>query len=104
MRSDLEIRQILEEEKRQYEKDKAVFEANPLHWSNNKRRRNGLAPIRGKCNKNRVTRFHSFKSTPRFFFLIEDIIDEVIGERFNDGYFEQFVEVKNVPYGDSILW
>ena len=33
-------------EKRKWEFDKAEFEANPMHWSNNKRKRFGMPTLR----------------------------------------------------------
>lgn len=99
---DLEIKKILEDEKRKYELDKAEFESNPLHWSNNKRRWRGLPVLRGKSNKNRQTKFRSFRPTPRMFFAIEDIIDETIENKFKDGeFFNQFVDIKNLSLGDK---
>ena len=97
---DLEIKQILEEEKRKWESDKAEFEANPVHWSNNKRRRFGMSTLRGSLNKNRITKFHSFKPTPRVFFAIEDIIEELLSQKIDEN-FNQFVDVKNMSFGDS---
>lgn len=97
---EIEIKQIIEEEKRKWESDKAEFEANPLHWSNNKRRRSGLPTLRGSMNKNRTTKFHSFKPTPRVFLAIEDIIEELLPYKF-DEYLNQLVDVKNINVGDS---
>lgn len=99
---DLEIEKILEDEKRKYELDKAEFEANPLHWSNNKRRWHGLSVLRGKSNKNRQTKFRSFRPTPRAFFAIEHIIDEIIRNNLKDDeFFNQFVDIKNLSLGDK---
>lgn len=44
-----------------YESDKRDFYNNPSHWSNNKRRMNGLPVIRGKTNKTRWKRFPDFE-------------------------------------------
>lgn len=96
----LEISHILEEEKRKWEFDKAEFEANPMHWSNNKRKRFGMPTLRGPINKNRATKFRSFKPTPRVFFMIEDIIDETLPQHLNK-HFNQFVDVKNINCGNS---
>lgn len=97
---DLEIKQIIEEEKRKWESDKVEFEANPLHWSNNKRRRFGMPTLRGSINKNRTTKFHSFKPTPRVFFAIEDIIEELLPQKL-DEHLNQFVDVKSINVGYS---
>ncbi len=100
---ELEIRQILKEEKEKWESDKIEFEANPLHWSNNKRRRNGLPVLRGSVNRSRATKFHSFKPTPRAFFYIEDLMDEILPQKL-DGFFNQFVEIKDMSLGDSNIY
>lgn len=102
---ELEIQKILLKEKEQYEKYKVEFYADPIHWSNNKRKQHGLPVLRGKTNKNRNTKFHSFKPTPRVFFVIEDIIDKTIGDKFNNNnFFNRFVEVKDLKIGDNVVW
>lgn len=98
---DLEIEQILQEELKKYEHDKAEFEANPLNWSNNKRKMQGMPTLRGLSNKNRVTKFHSFRPTPRVFFAIEDVIEELLPQKFNE-HFNQFVDIKNITFGDKV--
>ena len=45
-----EIDKIARQEKEEYEKKRAEYYANPLHWDNNKRRRCGLPVLRGKIN------------------------------------------------------
>lgn len=98
---DEEIRNIIAQEKAKWELDKIEFESNPIHWSNNKRRRNGLQTLRGRANKNRAVKFHNFKPTPRVFFVIEDVIDEILGDKF-DEHFENFVDVKDLAIGDAV--
>lgn len=36
------IRTALQEEREKYENERLLFYSNPLHWSNNKRKINGL--------------------------------------------------------------
>ena len=97
---DEEIEDIITQERIKWESDKAEFESNPIHWSNNKRRRNGLQTLRGKTNKNRITKFYSFKPTPRVFFAIEDMLDELLPKKL-DEHFAQFVDVKDISVGDA---
>ena len=98
---DLEIKEIIAKEKCQYILDKGAFEADPLHWSNNKRRRNGLSVLRGICNKKRQTEFRAFSPTPHVFFIIEDIIEETIGKYCaSDKFYEQFVDIKDCKLGE----
>lgn len=99
---DLEIEQILQEELRKYEHDKAEFEANPLNWTNNKRRRFRLPTLRGSFNKNRKTKFHSFKPTPRIFFALEAAIEEILPQRLEYN-FKQFVDVKDINFGEPYI-
>ena len=102
---DKEIEEILRQEKEEYEIKKKEFYENPLHWSNNKRRMHGLATLRGRVNKCRSKKFHSFRPTPRVFFLIEDIIEETLCENWKDDkYFGRFADVKNINVGDKNLF
>lgn len=102
---DKEIEEILRQEKEEYEVKKKEFYENPLHWSNNKRRMHGLPVLRGRVNKYRSKKFHSFRPTPRAFFLIEDIIEEMLCENWKDDkFFDKFVDVKNIDVGDKNLF
>ena len=97
-----EIAKFARQEKEEYEKKRAEFYANPLHWDNNKRRRCGLPVLRGKINKYRSKRYPSFHPIARFMCIIEDTIDEVITDGFkNDKYFEKFVDIKDMALGDA---
>lgn len=102
---DKEIEEILSQEKEEYEIKKKEFYENPLHWSNNKRKMQGLVVLRGKINKCRSKKFPSFRPTPRVFFLIEDIIEETLCEYLKDDkFFNKFVDIKNIDVGDKNLF
>ena len=73
-----EIEEIARKEKEDYEKKKKDFYDNPLHWDNNKRRRQHLSVLRRSINKNRSKRYHSFHPTAYICCLIEDVIDDVL--------------------------
>lgn len=97
-----EIDRIARQEKEEYEKKRAEFYANPLHWSNNKRRRHGLPVLRGRINKYRSKRYPSFHPTARLMCIIEDTIDEVLTDGFkNNKFFEKFVDIKDMVLGDA---
>lgn len=99
---DKEIEEILRQEKEEHEIKKKEFYENPLHWSNNKRKIQGLPVLRGRINKCRSKKFPSFKPTPRAFFLIEDTIEETLRESGkNDKFFNKFVDIKNINVGDK---
>lgn len=102
---DKEIKEILSQEKEEYEIKKKEFYENPLHWSNNKRKMQGLVVLRGKINKCRSKKFPSFRPTPRVFFLLEDIIEETLCEYLKDDkFFNKFVDIKNIDVGDKNLF
>ena len=95
-----EIEEIARKEKEDYEKKRVAFYNNPLHWSNNKRRRYHLPVLRGNINKHRSKCYPSFCPTARFFCLIEDIIDSVLTDSMkNSEFFGQFVGVKDICAG-----
>ena len=97
-----EIDKIARQEKEEYEKKRAEFYANPLHWDNNKRRRCGLPVLRGKIHKYRSKRYPSFHPTARLMCIIEDTIDEVLTDKFkNNEFFNRFVDYKDLTLGDS---
>ena len=97
-----EIDRIARQEKEEYEKKRAEFYANPLHWDNNKRRRYGLPVLRGRVNRYRSKRYPSFHPTARLMCIIEDTIDEVLTDGFkNNKFFEKFVDYKDMVLGDA---
>ena len=103
-RKEKEIKEIARKEKEDYEKKRADFYNNPLHWSNNKRRRHHLPVLRGSINKNRSKRYPSFHPTARIFYLIEDVMDDILTDSFkNNEFFNQFVDVKDLNIGDKNL-
>lgn len=102
---DKEIKEVLRQEKEEYEIKKKQFYENPIHWSNNKRKIRGLPVLRGRINKCRSKKFPSFKPTSRAFFLIEDIIEETLCKNWkNDKFFNKFADIKNIDVGDKNLF
>lgn len=100
-----EIEEIARKEKEDYEKKKRSFYNNPLHWSNNKRRRHHLPVLRGNINKHRSKSYPSFHPTARICCMIEDVIDEVLTDNMkNNEFFGKFVDVKNIGVGDKDLF
>lgn len=96
---DLEIQELIRKEFEEYKIKRAKFYADPLHWDNNKRRRFGLHPLRGKVNKYRQKTFHSFQSSAVFYYL-EDLIAEVLPKAMDEN-FGKFVDVKDLVIGDT---
>ena len=99
-----EIEEIARKEKEDYEKKKADFYNNPLHWSNNKRRRHHLPVLRGNINKYRSKRYPSFYPTAHLCCIVEDVMDDILTDNFkNNEFFNQFVDVKDLNIGDKNL-
>lgn len=99
-----EIEEIARKEKEDYEKKKKDFYDNPLHWSNNKRRRHHLPALRGSINKNRSKRYPSFHPTAHLCCIVEDVMDDILTDNFkNNEFFNQFVDVKDLNIGDKNL-
>lgn len=97
-----EIKEIARKEKEEYEKKKADFYNNPLHWDNNKRRRYHLPALRGEVNKYRSKQYPAFHPTARLFYIIEDVIEEKLTNKLsNNDFFGQFVDIKDVTLGDT---
>lgn len=97
-----ELDRLAKEEKGEYERNKNAFYADPVHWSNNKRRRHGLSVLRGSVNKYRSKTYPAFCPTVKFFGLLDDIITETLENNFkNNEYFNSFVEVKDLAVGDA---
>ena len=100
-----ELDRLAKEEKEEYERNKNAFYADPIHWSNNKRRRHGLSVLRGSVNKYRSKTYPTFRPTVKFFGLLDDIVAETIENNFkNNEYFNSFVEVKDLPVGDANIF
>ncbi len=97
-----ELDRLAKEEKEEYERNKNAFYADPIHWSNNKRRRHGLSVLRGDVNKYRSKTYPTFRPTVKFFGLLDDVVAETLENNFkNNEYFNSFVEVKDIAVGDA---
>lgn len=97
-----ELDRLAKEEKEEYERNKNAFYADPIHWSNNKRRRHGLSVLRGDVNKYRSKLYPAFRPTVKFFGLLDDIVTETIENNFkNNEYFNSFVKEKDLAVGDE---
>jgi hypothetical protein len=97
-----EIEKLAAKEEEEYNKNRFDFYNDPSHWDNNKRRRHHLPVLRGNKNKHRSKTFPCFYPTARFFCVIEDIIDDVLGDVITqDKFFNQFVDIKNLEVGET---
>lgn len=94
---ELELIEAAQKEEQEYLQKKEKFYNNPLHWSNNKRRRNGLPVLRGSVNQKDRCHFPSFHPTAFLFGIIEDIIDDTLNNDLsNEQFFNQFVDYKDL--------
>lgn len=100
-----EIEKIARQEKEEYEKKRTDFYSNPLHWDNNKRRRCRFPVLRGNINRHRSKRYPSFHPTACLMCTIEDIINEVLADKFkNYEFFGQFVDIKDLVIGEAEIY
>ena len=95
-----ELDRLAKEEKEEYERNKNAFYADPIHCSNNKRRRHGLPVLRGIVNKCRLKEYPGFHPSVRFFCMMEDLFDEILITTMEDNL-NSFVEVKDIAVGDA---
>lgn len=95
-----EIDKLAREKLEEYRRKKKAFYANPIHWNNNKRRRQGFPVLRGRVNKHRLKEYLRFHPSVRLYCMMEDLIDEILITIMEDG-FNSFVEVKNLAVGDA---
>lgn len=94
---EVKLREAVRKEKQEYLQKKEKFYNNPLHWTNNKRRRNGLHVLRDSANKKDRHYFPSFHPTVFLFGILEEILeDRLINEISNGQFFNQFVDCKNL--------
>ena len=96
----IEFTRKYEEAVNKLQKEKEEFYANPLHWSNNKRRRYGLQTLRGRVNKTRKKVFNYYD--PYLFIVMEEIVDSKIKNEWSNEFFNQFVETKHIARGDEV--
>ena len=86
-----------------YHEQRKIFYDDPMHWSNNKRRRSGLTVLRGATNKYRVKVFYSYHVSTDAFNLMEEILDDALTSDIAwESFFDKFVVVKDLNIGDSI--
>ena len=88
------LRSIIKEELDKYKTARDKFYSNPIHWSNNKRKMNGMTVLRGKCNKTRIKNFPTYTISPALFDAMEACIDAAICE--NMFKMNQFVSDKEL--------
>ena len=89
-----EIDKLAREELEEYRHKRKVFYDNPIHWDNNKRKRNGMPVLRGTINKHRLKEYPGFHPSVRFFCMMEDLFDEILITVMEDD-FNSFVEARN---------
>lgn len=98
---ELKLREVARKEREEYLQKKENFYNEPLHWSNNKRRRNGLPVLRGSANHKDRCRFPSFHPTAFLFGIVENMIEDKLTNKLsNDQFFNQFVDYRDLDLGD----
>ena len=95
LRKELGDSSKFEEQMKIHEEVERAFYANPLHWSNGKRRMHGLCPLRGKLNKYRKTEF-KLRFSPYIMQALEEIIDLKMKE---DWRYQGFATIEDIDFG-----
>jgi hypothetical protein len=98
------IKKLVKEDLEEYRRRKVIFDNNPLHWANNKRKIHHLPVLRGNINKNRLKRYHRYFVSAKAYLGLESIIDEAIADSLNWSYFEEnFVSVNELKEGREVI-
>jgi hypothetical protein len=76
------IKKQLKAEKDAYEAKKKAFYAEPMNWTNNKRKMMGLPTLRGAAHRHRKTTYPPFRISPQLyldimFFMEGEIKDKL---------------------------
>lgn len=96
---EVKLREAARKEKQEYLQKKEKFYNNPLHWANNRRRKNGLHVLRGSANKKDRCYFPSFHPTSFLLGIIEDMIEDKLANKLSNGqFFNQFVDYRNSDF------
>ena len=75
------INKQLKEEKDTYEAKKKTFYADPMNWTNNKRRMMGLPTLRGAAHRHRKTTYPPFKMSTQLYLDIKFFVESEIKDR-----------------------
>lgn len=91
---------VMKQEVEQMKKQRNKFYNDPIHWSNNKRRRNGLSVLRGDVNRYRSKTFQ-FYITVAMLNAFENLVDCHIEDNIGK-LFDSFIDIKKVSFGEYI--
>ena len=83
----------MKQEVEQIKQQRNKFYNDPIHWSNNKRRRNGLSVLRGDVNR--------FYITIDMFNAFENLVDCHIEDNIRK-LFDSFVDIEKIYFGEYI--
>jgi hypothetical protein len=97
------IKRLAKEELEEYRRRKTIFNSNPLHWTNNKRRKHHLPVLRGSINKNRTKKYHGFNISREMYSEFEDAVTDAILYHLSLSYFENFVSVNDSLVEEKII-
>lgn len=75
------INKQLKEEKDAYEAKKKAFYADPINWTNNKRKMMGLPTLRGAAHRHRKTTYPPFKLSPQLYLNIMFFVESEIKDK-----------------------
>lgn len=91
---------VMKQEVEQIKQQRNKFYNDPIHWSNNKRRRNGLSVLRGDVNRYR-SKIFKFYITIDMFNAFENLVDCHIEDNIRK-LFDSFVDIEKIYFGEYI--
>lgn len=91
---------VMKQEVEQIKQQRNKFYNDPIHWSNNKRRRNGLSVLRGDVNRYRSKTF-KFYITIDMLNAFENLVDCHIEDNIRK-LFDSFVDIEKIYFGEYI--
>lgn len=94
------FRELVLKDKKEYDRVRKIYHANPVNWTNNKRRLHGLPTLRGYTNKNRNMDCHYYWFSAETYALMEEIIDDALCDKFiGKQWTDNFVTVNGFGIG-----
>lgn len=87
------IKQQLKAEKDAYEAKKKAFYADPMNWTNNRRKMAGLPTLRGAAHRHRKTTYPSFKLSTQLYLDIKFFIETEIKDKINEAWKKEYIAV-----------
>ena len=89
------ITRQLKAEKDAYEVKKKAFYADPMNWTNNRRKMAGLPTLRGAAHRHRQTVYPPFKLSSQLYLDIEFFIESEIKDKI-EAWKKEYIAVWDI--------